>query len=412
MRARHVAGVAVTAASVLLILALTLRSNPGLAEHVAQTPLLCLPCGEEGVTDFLLNAVLFAPLGVGLALSGVGLRWIVVGGFLLSLAVETIQYGWLIGRDASLSDLLSNALGASLGAAVALMLPRMLEGTARSMRWRFGAALGTCWIVLATGGWALLPRTDEADAWQLLVAPRAPDKAIFAGRLDTIRVGTALLTAGRPLDRLAVEEGLAAPMRTLHLAGRGAGVADPEAEVLRLVGDGRWHVTLGQEWCAFTFRGRRNASRLRLHDVGVWVDAPCAEGADAPFSLDIAQSAHHLSMAYASPAGRRSVGVPLRLATSWTHVWPYVDYLSPPRPAAEAAWLALLALPVGFWAMPSAVPLLADMVAGLALLPLLSATLGLAAPTGGHFLAIATGTLAGRLAWRLAERWRRTATQT
>jgi glycopeptide antibiotics resistance protein len=80
--------------------------------------------------DFILNIVLYLPLGVFGALS---LRWsrrpwrrvllVTIGGALLSIAVELTQY-FDAARYTTATDVYANVLGAFLGAAAVILLFR------------------------------------------------------------------------------------------------------------------------------------------------------------------------------------------------------------------------------------------------------------------------------------------------
>ena len=78
--------------------------------------------------DLLGNVAVFIPLGVGLAgllhrsprRRGVSLAWCVLGGALLSLTIESIQFN-MPTRAADSTDVFLNSLGAALGAALWLV---------------------------------------------------------------------------------------------------------------------------------------------------------------------------------------------------------------------------------------------------------------------------------------------------
>ena len=80
----------------------------------------------SGVVEFALNVALFVPGAAAAALLWRRIRWWqwVVVGFLVSAAIETLQGLFLDGRDAQPHDLVSNTLGAALGAGVARLVRR------------------------------------------------------------------------------------------------------------------------------------------------------------------------------------------------------------------------------------------------------------------------------------------------
>ncbi len=112
-------------AAALLVGSATLwpTDNPG------STATFCIVCGDLGGVDFVLNVVLFMPLGVGL-------RWLLgrwslaaLAGFGVTLLVETLQWRLIRGRDASLGDVLANTLGTIVGVWIAVEGPRWLNAT-------------------------------------------------------------------------------------------------------------------------------------------------------------------------------------------------------------------------------------------------------------------------------------------
>jgi hypothetical protein len=58
---------------------------------------------------------LFAPLGLGLALSGVPGKRALVAMCALSVLIETAQFFVISGRDSTVGDVLTNTLGGALG---------------------------------------------------------------------------------------------------------------------------------------------------------------------------------------------------------------------------------------------------------------------------------------------------------
>ena len=109
----------ITAAALVLIAAATLVPHPERVALVEQTPIWCLVCGDLGMVDVLSNVALFMPLGAGLALLGGPWRRARALGATLSLSIELTQYVAIIGRDASLSDLITNTVGTTLGVILA-----------------------------------------------------------------------------------------------------------------------------------------------------------------------------------------------------------------------------------------------------------------------------------------------------
>ena len=95
-----------------MIAGLTLYPTPDAAAANNAISMWCLVCGELGVVDVTLNCLLFVPLGLGIGIRGVS-RWraliLIVA---TTLTVELLQLKLIIGRDASLSDVLTTQPGA------------------------------------------------------------------------------------------------------------------------------------------------------------------------------------------------------------------------------------------------------------------------------------------------------------
>lgn len=140
---------------------LTLRPDPG-AEWAAQaSPPGCIACGEAGVADLLLNVLLFVPLGMALR----RLRWagwaVAAAGLGLSAVIEATQGLVLVGRDATLGDLLANTAGAAIGFGT---MGRWDRRSRRAQRTAAGALLAFT-AMLALSGWLLEPRLAGPEPW-------------------------------------------------------------------------------------------------------------------------------------------------------------------------------------------------------------------------------------------------------
>src|ERR1700688_4690962 len=150
-------GGALTIASLAAILFATLL--PASGEPVASH--LCLVCGTVGAVDFILNVLLFVPLGVGLALCGFpASRAILVMG-LLSISIETAQLLVIPGRDATLGDVLTNTLGGALGFAAVRHRRTWLQPSRRNAT-SFVVGWGGIWLAIQTiSSYALTPSIPE-----------------------------------------------------------------------------------------------------------------------------------------------------------------------------------------------------------------------------------------------------------
>ncbi len=80
----------------------------------------------SGVVAFGLNVALFVPGAAAAALIWRRVRWWhwVVVGLVVSAGIETLQGLFLVGRDAQVHDLVSNTLGAAVGAGLGRVVHR------------------------------------------------------------------------------------------------------------------------------------------------------------------------------------------------------------------------------------------------------------------------------------------------
>ncbi|MGH7703642.1 MAG: VanZ family protein, partial [Gemmatimonadales bacterium] len=146
----------------------TLFPHPGDAYQTALTPFWCLVCGELGAVDVLLNVVLFVPYGMGLRWAGLSRRRSLALVALTTLLIEGLQFKLIAGRDASLSDLLTNTMGGAIGILLAdhwrlATFPR--SATSRRLGRIGAAAWPALWCLC---GWSLglaLPRTTWWGQW-------------------------------------------------------------------------------------------------------------------------------------------------------------------------------------------------------------------------------------------------------
>lgn len=130
------AGIAL-AGIVLILFATTfpfsIQFPPGTIAHIVANGFETNPFRHDHaglLEDFLLNIVLFMPMGFGVAgmLRRAGrsitvvLIWTCLVGLLLTCIVEGVQLGMAETRDSSLSDIISNSMGALVGG-ICWMLP-------------------------------------------------------------------------------------------------------------------------------------------------------------------------------------------------------------------------------------------------------------------------------------------------
>ena len=207
------------ALTVVAILLLTLWPLPEQSYQASLSPVSCLVCGSQGTQDVIQNVLMFLPLGLFLGLAGVRPGRAALAGFALSLLVESLQYTVVAGRDATLSDVITNTLGAALGAALAPYLPTLLRpGRHAAGRLAFAAVL--LWAgAWAFGAWAM-EGNPGAGNWRGRFPNDLPDAPALNG--DAVQASISGAPLGLAPARLPVEveQGFARDSFTLRLEVR------------------------------------------------------------------------------------------------------------------------------------------------------------------------------------------------
>lgn len=403
------------------ILTLTLWPIP--SQPTRGTFRWCLACGQLGPLDVFHNILLFMPLGAALVWTGVRWRPAVLLGFLLSLAIELAQLFWIPGRDASLSDVLTNTTGTLVGCQFAMHLSVWLAPTPQvARRWAIGwAAL----LVAVLGGTAvLLHPLVPAGPLTMEWAPRHRHIVPFRGRVLAAALNGRAAPVGpvRDPDRLrreAAQDRIRIEADVIAGPDRRRGIMpivqvraddddDDEEDVLNLAQHGR----------DLLFRVRLDSTGLGLRTLTLAVpDGLPPPGASA--HLEGTLDGVSIAADVVRDGGVKRAALALSPALGWAFLTPADIPLGAWVVGASAAWLALLGFPLGFYGAgatqvagadprPAArhgwllVPV-AALITGLGLVPLLA---GLAPLPWTNWAAAAAGSIVGGAAWHATARWR------
>lgn len=238
---------------------------PHQAAEVARYGPLCVACGAGGVADFLLNVVLFLPLGTALRLAGLRTGQALAWGAALSGLVELLQFGVIPGRDATIGDVMANGLGSWVGALTAPFLGQMVRPERRT-----AGLLAAGWLALGAGATAgavtLMEPAPPAGPWYGQWAAAGPEPEWFEGRVLRATLGD------RPLShwRLDAWEEYRAGLDRLQAVILGATLETGSAvdSSLFLVAvadeDGNKFATLSQQGGDLRFQVRLRAAELGL----------------------------------------------------------------------------------------------------------------------------------------------------
>lgn len=331
------------AAAVASILAATLTPAGTLLEPEFTG---CLVCGARGVSDGIVNVILFAPLGIALALHGrVGRRAVLLGG-MLSCGVEFAQI-FIPGRDPSLGDVVANTLGTAAGQAIFQVAGRWLLPPARVAARLSLLAAGLMLVVFSATA-RLLEPSLPAGALRAWYTPDLPDLEWYRGRVLRAKLGPIDVRPGRPLDPDAVRglllEGV--PLRIDVTTGEAVGGLAPLLAIEDE--DHRESVLVGPDREDLVFRYRPRAARWRLDqpDLRLRQAFTSVRPGDTA-RITIRRQGRGVCLALNRVARcdvGNSVGRGWALLYYPRHlpVWAYT--------LLEAGWVAGLAFPIGLWA--------------------------------------------------------------
>jgi hypothetical protein len=397
-------GTGLAFAGLLLVAIATLTPVQDIRGIALLTPITCLVCGPHGGADIAGNLLLFLPLAVGLRLAGVTWGRTVAACGLLSLTVELLQVGVVPGRDASLSDLLTNTTSAAIGATIGGVLPAAIRPR-RGLAIRLLASGSAAVLaLLALSAWMLSP--DMPDGMLLSRwAHVAAGTDVFGGRVSAVTLdGLPMPGDGAPPDSAAFRRRLAGGAFSLQAdVVSGPPTQDnlwiymfqvPSGEVLTLSQRGR---AAGLAVPARALRYRFLSPLLTLPDA-----FPPAPG--APVRLTAVARGGRIQLASSYHGVERSVALAISPADGWVTVVPLLLEAGTGVRWITALALFALFLPLGYWARAAggltalAAPA-AALAAGLGALP---AAAGFPPTHWSEWTAGLAGTAAGWALHRLA----------
>ena len=412
---RHI-GLGVAIVGWLVIAFLTL----GETHTMGDTPALCLTCGPGWLADLLANMLLFVPLGAGLALAGVSLKRVAILIAITTLSVESLQWRWIAGRDASLADLLANFAGGLAGGTLvaygpAVLFPRSRIAISLALVWSACVSVGTL-----TTAWALSPSLPASlwwNHWNAIDSSPAspPDGLPF---VQGVRLAGFATDAGPvhewPQLRPLLLNGGVIDARVVLAADR----REPEAEIM-VVDDADTEsvlISLARFDDGVTFYFRTRAAALRLRSPSVYSGSILRSGMDD--TLQLAGSLAHglLQLDVTGSAGSSSHVLAITPNLGWRFLVPRA-FTEPVTRLLTMLWIGGLLLPIGWLASRGAregrplLVLLAVFAVAIPFVSMLGGSLafGLPLPHWTEWLAGFLATICGGLLeWSVSTRWRRT----
>lgn len=343
----------------------------------------CLACGGLWLTDALSNIALFLPFGVALALYNQRWTRVLAWATLLSLAVESCQYvGLPPGRSAAVADVITNALGAAVGALLVAYWPMLRRPPRRAAAWMaIGWATASGCVLLLTAvavGSPLRLRTTHTVSVANGAGPSTgPSSGLFApsprthppgygwygGQVDSARLdmsgdaplsirrgwgGPIMVQARRPFDSLHA---------TVSVRGRDANTAFVPLLYIHIGADSTPAFMIGQHDGDAELRLTRRAWELGLslpsvRLPNVFATRPVADSSTLTLIATVTSGAVSLSAHSSSERtlAPREVTRALDVTGGWALLQSVVAVDSVLAPFALTCWLAALVAPVGWWA--------------------------------------------------------------
>jgi hypothetical protein len=304
---------------------------------------MCILCGSRGLSDFLSNVLLFAPLGFALSRRDQSpLRALVIAAT-FSLGIEVAQLGLIQGRDSNIGDLLANTLGGILG---------WRFGNSRDWWQRNASDLKRCiavtaaTLVMLLTGLALFTPSLPDSTWYMQWTARFRSMAAYDGRLSSVRLGPLALPAAQIIERRDSVQRLmfTAPLEITgtHVLPRGmapiASIADDRQRQMMM---------LGADRADLIYRYRMIADDLRLDHGDVRVHQAFEHVADgAPYRLRWTIDAKRWCL---DLQGRSECGRGFSVGDTWTLLMS-LDWGTNERAVLRTVWLWLMFVPAGLLA--------------------------------------------------------------
>ncbi len=329
--------------------------------------------------DVILNLILFIPLGLGLGLAGWSWRRTAALAAILSCAIEALQFWVVTGRDSSLGDLITNTSGAAMGALLAPHLGALLlPGSELAARLLLGGT--ATWLgMLGLSAWLQAPGASVGKLtsnWAHHVAKPNP----FTGEVRSAALdGIPLPPSGQPVERNLVRGRLERGEADLVLDV----VSGPwwgHGWIFQLAAGDRPQLSVSQRARAavLTVPARSLRYKLRAPTLSLPQGFPADSG--VAVTVDGGRQGPRLWLGTSYSGERRAVLLLLSPAHGWGLIAPFNFALGPGVRLVTGLCIALLVLPLGYWAAASDKPQWAGLVLALAV----TAGLGLIPVLGGY----------------------------
>jgi hypothetical protein len=311
------------------------------------TPWWCLICGDHGGQDVINNVLLFIPFALGLRLAGLPSRTVVVTGGLISLSVELLQWGVVPGRDASLSDVLTNTLGSFVGAMVASYRVQLLRPS-KSTGVRLATCWGALWLTIQLGSALLLqpwaPAGELRGFWARRVYGHPPfDGQVLSATLSGVPI---------PTDSQPVTPEMAQHVQNgrfdLQLRLR-SGQSGKWSSVVEVLGRRGSVVAVEANRGDLAFQPPMRSSLLRLGRPALRIPGALQSPPGAELTLVARDQGFALQAEWTSSGSSHLVRQALGPSLGWSLLAPFRYTYGRDTSLLTMVWLTAWLLPLGYW---------------------------------------------------------------
>lgn len=312
----------------------------------------CLICGTLGGVDFIGNIGLFVPLGLALRAAGLSARSAIALGALLSLGIESLQWVFIPGRDASLGDLVANTVGTAVGVVVVGWWRTLVEPAPQEAR---RLAEGGTFILLClalVGAWSLRPAPIDLryfSQWQPVRHGYSP----FGGRVVGLRIQGRPRVPAEAIDPYYEPASVARGLLEVEATVVPGDVPRGTALVARLANPLGQAFELAQRGDALLYRSRRNSARVALRTPVFALEGAFPSQASSELrTLCASTEARSVTLCSREGGGAtRSLTIPVTLGMAWQALSPLEVRLPWLLGAGAALLLAMAFFPITYWIM-------------------------------------------------------------
>jgi hypothetical protein len=336
--------------SLVALAALTLTPRAALIGSIPAA-FSCLLCSPPSLRDALLNVALFIPLGF--ALGFLGLSTMRAGGvaLLVSLVVEALQGFVVVGRDASVFDLITNTIGGAVGAIIAAGIWTILKPSPQQACRLFAAQLALWAAICFTSAWALVPDVPEhpgVPAYWGQHAHLLAGKTRLRGRVISAEAQLSPLPDGRVPDAPALRAMILRSGHYLTASLNGMPLVDGAAQIVAVIDTtGTTLSFLQQEDCDLVYSARIRGFRVGLNAPAVRIYEACGPPNEG---LVVAgwYTGQQIGVSIHRAGDTRRQEVAITAGSGWMLLLPF-PHLAGKTALWRSLWFLSILVPLCYW---------------------------------------------------------------